>query len=92
MVANFQIFYRQNSTKLTHYHEIIKPAVAHNPEVGGSIPSSANRSGGCNGFQLHPPVFTVLFLDRQRAIMQLTKKWGGFVEQDKVQLIAQIQK
>ena len=41
MVANFQTFYRQNSTKLTHYHEIIKPAVAHNPEVGGSSPPSA---------------------------------------------------
>ena len=30
---------------------------AHNPEVGGSSPPSATISGGCNGFQLHPPVF-----------------------------------
>ena len=27
---------------------------AHNPEVGGSSPSPATISSGCNGFQLHP--------------------------------------
>ncbi len=30
---------------------------AHNPEVVGSNPSPATTLGGCNGFQLHPPVF-----------------------------------
>ena len=31
---------------------------AHNPEVGGSNPPSATISSGCNGFQLHPLLFS----------------------------------
>jgi hypothetical protein len=34
-----------------------KAARSDNPEVVGSNPSPATISGGCNGFQLHPPVF-----------------------------------
>ncbi len=30
---------------------------AHNPEVGGSSPSPATISSGCNGFQLHPLLY-----------------------------------
>ena len=38
-----------------------KAARSDNPEVGGSNPSPATTSGGCNGFQLHPPVFLLRY-------------------------------
>ena len=63
MITYTSIKYLQRKSRFTYRRvEQLVARRAHNPEVVGSNPSPATISGGCNGFQLHPPVSILLFV------------------------------